>query len=185
VNPGKYRYGLNKKIAEDLILDSRIRTGLNVVALRICTVVGPLYSRPRSVVSILIRMPVLPASFSTTRVQFMHEDDFAEMIRKVLEDDDMEGLFNLAPDSCTVVGDVVPAARFRRFPCSVLKPVMWLLWNLRLANLQPAGFGYCLYPVVMDSSKLAGRLGYHFRYTSSEAFLSAREKNNLPPGARF
>ncbi|MDX9728408.1 MAG: hypothetical protein RBT50_04025 [Bacteroidales bacterium] len=34
-------------------------------------------------------------------------------------------------------------------------------------------------------NNITGRLGYHFRYTSSEAFLSAREKNNLPPGARF
>jgi len=184
VNPGRYRYGINKKLTEEILLSGNGNTGLQVVSLRICTVVGPLYSRPRSVVSILMRLPVLPASFRNTRIQFMHEEDFAEITEKVLEEN-IEGLYNMAPDSCTVVGDVVPAGRFRRFPCRILIPVMWLLWHLRLVNLQPAGFGYCLYPVVMDPTKLLRRFDYHFRYTSSEAFIATQKDNMIPASARF
>jgi hypothetical protein len=40
------------------------------------------------------------------------EEDFAEITGRVLEEN-ADGLFNMAPDSCTVVRDVVPAgARF-------------------------------------------------------------------------
>ncbi len=185
VNPGKYRYGINKKLNEQNILSGNGNECFSVTSLRICTVVGPHYYRPRSVVSILIRLPFLPSSFRNTRVQFMHEDDFTELIARVTEESDIDGLYNLGPDSCTVVGDVVPAGRFHNFPCQILKPLMWLLWNLHLVNLQPAGLGYCLYPVVMDTSRLAGRFNYHFRYTSTEAFLATCEKNSLPPGSRF
>jgi len=184
VNPGGYRYGINKKLTEEILFSGNGSTGLQVVSLRLCTVVGPLYSRPKSVVSILLRLPVLPASFRQTRLQFMHEEDFAEITGRII-DEDVEGLFNIAPGSCTVVEDVVPAGRFRHFPCRLLIPAMWLLWHLRLCNLQPAGFGYCLYPVVMDSTKLVRRFDYHFRYSSSEAFLAAQAGNMIPAGARF
>lgn len=184
VNPGGYRYGINKKLTEEMLFSGNGKADLQVVSLRLCTVVGPLYSRPGSVVSILLRLPVLPSSFRNTRLQFMHEEDFAEITGRMLEEN-VEGLFNMAPDSCTVVGDVVPPGRFRHFPCRLLIPVMWILWHLRLCNLQPAGFGYCLYPVVMDSTKLLRRFDYNFRYSSSEAFLDAKTCNMVPAGARF
>jgi nucleoside-diphosphate-sugar epimerase len=184
VKPGSYRYGINKKVTEEMMFSGNGSNGLQVVSLRLCTVVGPLYSRPRSAVSILLRLPVLPSSFRRTRLQFMHEEDFAEITGRVI-DENVDGLFNVAPGSCTVVGDVVPAGRFRHFPCRLLLPVMWLLWHLRLCNLQPAGFGYCLYPVVMDSTKLISRFDYHFRYSSSEAFLAVQARNMIPAGARF
>jgi nucleoside-diphosphate-sugar epimerase len=185
LRPGKYRYGINKRLVEQMLSPGNGNNQMRTVALRICTVVGPQYSKPKSVVSILLRLPFLPASFRHTRVQFLHEDDFTELIGLVLEDENIEGIFNLAPDSCTVVGDVVDAARFYRFPCSALQPVMWVLWNLRLLNLQPAGLGYCLYPVVLDPSRLVCRYNYRFRYTSTESFLLTKENNSLPAGARF
>jgi UDP-glucose 4-epimerase len=185
VNPGRYRYGINKKLTEEMLFSDNRKSDLRVISLRICTVVGPLYSRPHSVVSILMRLPVLPSSFRDTRVQFMHEEDFAELIARILKEKEMDGLFNLAPDSCTVVREVVPAGRFRRFPCRLLLPVMWLLWHLRIVNLQPAGLNYCLYPVVMDATRLAQMFDYHFRYTSSEAFLATLKRNRIPPGVKF
>lgn len=183
--PGKYRYGLNKRLVEQMLIRRDGTDNFRAVALRICTVVGPRYSKPKSVVSILIRMPVLPESFKRARVQFIHEEDFTRMIELVLEDRAIEGVFNLAPDSCTVVGDVVPPERFRRFPCSALKPVMWVLWNLRLINLQPAGLGYCLYPVILNPSKLAARYNYSFRHSSTESFVLTRETNRIPADAKF
>lgn len=185
VNPGRYRYGINKKLTEEMLFSANGISDLSVTALRICTVVGPLYSRPRSVVSILMRLPVLPASFRDTRVQFMHEEDFAELIVRILEEKEICGVYNLAPDSCTVVSEVVPEERFRRFPCRLLLPVMWLLWHLRVVNLQPAGLNYCLYPVVLDATRLAQRVDYHFRFTSSEAFLATVRKNRIPAGVKF
>jgi len=185
LNPGHYTYGLNKRLIEQMLFRVNGDHPMRTVSLRICTVVGPRYSRPKSVVSILLRLPFLPESFSRTSVQFLHEDDFNELLNLVLHDSEIEGVFNLAPDSCSVVGEIVPPARFHRFPCSAIKPVMWALWNLRMVNLQPAGLGFCLYPVVLDSKRLARRYDYRFRHSSTESFLLTKERNSLPPVARF
>ena len=185
LTPGNYTYGLNKRLVEQMLFRVNGNQQISAVSLRICTVVGPRYSKPKSVVSILLRLPLLPASFRKTSVQFLHEDDFSELLRLVLEDTEIEGIFNLAPDSCTVVGDIVPDSRFYRFPCSLLRPVMWILWNLRVVNLQPAGLGFCLYPVVLDSKRLARRYDYSFRYSSTDSFLLTKDRNSLPANARF
>ena len=185
VNPGKYRYGLNKKLIEQAWFSAPRREDLRVVSLRICTVVGPVYSKPRSVVSILIRMPWLPFSFRQKKVQFIHEEDFTALMREIISDNDIEGIYNLAADSYSVVGEVVPAKRYIRLPLSGLKPLMWLLWNLRILNLQPASLRYCLYPVLLDPSKLTERYGYSYRYSSSESFADTVRNNSLPSDAKF
>ncbi len=185
LKPGNYTYGLNKRLVEQMLFRENGSHPMRPVSLRICTVVGPRYSKPKSVVSILLRLPFLPASFRKTTVQFLHEDDFNELLSLVMDDADIEGVFNLAPDSCSVVSDIVPASRFHRFPCSVLRPVIWVLWNLRMVNLQPAGLGFCLYPVVLDSKRLTRRYDYCFRYSSTESFLLTKERNSLPANARF
>lgn len=185
INPGKYRYGINKKLIEQAWFSAGRRDDLRIVSLRICTVVGPFYSKPHSVVSILIRMPWLPFSFRQKKVQFIHEEDFAGLMREVISDDEIDGIYNLAADSCSVVGEVVPAKRYIRLPMSALKPLMWVLWNMRILNLQPVSLKYCLYPVIIDPSKLVKRYKYCFRYSSSESFAETVRNNKLPPDARF
>jgi len=185
VAPGRYRYGINKKLIEEALFSAERRADLHIVSLRICTVVGPAYFKARSVVSILIRMPYLPASFRRKKVQFMHEADFVTLMRKVMGDDEIEGIYNVAADSYSVVGEVVPGKKYVRFPLSGLKPVLWVLWNLRILNLQPASLRYCLYPVLLDPSRLAQRYGYSFRYSSSESFAETVLSNSLPADAKF
>ncbi len=185
VNPGKYRYGINKKLIEEALFSAMRREDLRLVSLRVCTVVGPVYSKPRTVVSILIRLSWLPFSFREKKVQFMHEEDFTGIMREIITDNEIDGIFNVAADSCSVVGDVVPAKRYIRLPLSGLKPVLWVLWSLRIVNLQPASLRYCLYPVLIDPSKLIKRYGLKFRYTSSESFAETVKNNRLPADSRF
>jgi nucleoside-diphosphate-sugar epimerase len=185
VNPGKYRYGINKKLIEQALFSAIRRDDLRIVSLRICTVVGPVYSKPRSVVSILIRMPWLPFSFRQKKVQFMHEEDFSGIMREIITDKEIEGIFNVAADSYSVVGEVVPAKRYIRLPLSGLKPLMWVLWNLRVVNLQPSSLRYCLYPVLIDPAKLIKRYEYKFRYTSSESFAETVKTNRIPAESKF
>lgn len=185
VNPGKYRYALNKKRIEEAFFSSDRRPDLQIISLRVCTVVGPVYYKSRTVVSLLIRMPYLPESFRHKRVQFMHEEDFVNIIRNVVCDSDIEGIFNLASDSFSVVGEVVRDKRYISIPLSGLKPILWVLWNLRILNLQPVSLKYCLYPVLLDPSKLARRYGYRFRHSSSESFTGTVDKNGFPADMRF
>ncbi|MRR22525.1 NAD-dependent epimerase/dehydratase family protein [bacterium] len=185
VDPGKYRYGINKKLIEEAYFSADRRADLQIVSLRICTVVGPAYFKTRSVVSILIRLPYLPSSFRKKKVQFMHEEDFVTLICMVMNDDEIEGIYNVAADSFSIVGEVVPAKKYIQFPVAGLKPVLWILWNLRILNLQPASLKYCLYPVLIDPTRLARRYGYNFRYSSSESFAETVRNNSLPPDSKF
>mgnify|MGYP000845362118 FL=1 len=108
VNPGKYRYGINKKLIEHDLFTFVKRKDLQVISLRICTVVGPEYCKPRSVVSILLCLPFLPGSFHDKKVQFLHESDFVNLIRRVADDPEIEGVYTLAADRCSVVGELLP-----------------------------------------------------------------------------
>jgi len=185
VNPGRYRYGINKHLVEQALFTAGRRADLQIVSLRICTVVGPMYAKPYSVVSLLIRLPFLPDSFRNKKVQFMHEEDFVSLMGEVVRDEEIEGIFNLACDTCSVVGEVVAGKKYIRISLIGLKPLLWMLWNFRLVNLQPVSLKYCLYPVLIDPSRIVKRYGYNFRYSSSESFVSTAGINCLPAGALF
>jgi nucleoside-diphosphate-sugar epimerase len=185
VNPGKYRYGLNKKLVEEAFFSAGKRDDLHIISLRICTVVGPLYSKPRSVVSLLIKVPYFPDSFREKRIQFMHEEDFVNIMREIIRDNEIEGIFNVAADSYSVVSEVVPGKKYFNFPVISLKPVLWVLWNLKLLNLQPTSLRYSLYPILIDPSKLVKRYRYKFKYSSSESFVITLKNNRLPADSKF
>ncbi len=185
VNPGKYRYGLNKKLIEHDLFTFMKRADLHVISLRICTVVGPEYCKPRSVVSILLTLPLLPGSFRDKKVQFLHEADFINLMRIVTEDPEIEGVYNLAADSCSVVGEMLPGKRYLDFPVQALKPMLWVLWSLRILNLQPCSLSYSLYPVLIDPSRLRSRYNYNYSYSSSEALSDTIRNNKLPAGTLF
>lgn len=180
LNPGRYRYGSNKKMIEELLFNNHRRSNLRVVSLRICTVIGPSYSKPGSVVSLLIRLPWFPRSFMENKIQFLHEEDFSGLFRCILEDGNIEGVYNLSSDSYSVIREITPEKKFISFPVGSIRPVLWILWHLRLLNLQPAGFRYTLYPVLLDPARLISRFGYRFRYSSSEAFHLTSQNNRLP-----
>ena len=185
VNPGKYRYGKNKSLIEEILFSADRRECMHPVSLRICTVVGPNYSKPKSIVSLLIRLPYLPRSFTGKKIQFIHEEDFLSLINKVIVDEEIEGIFNVATDSFAVLGDILSGKKYFNLSVVSLKPLIWLLWNLKILNLQPAGIKYCIYPVILDPSKLVSRYNYVFKFSSSESFACTVVNNSLPAGAKF
>lgn len=84
-----------------------------------------------------------------------------------------------------MVGEVVGDRRYISIPQSGLKSILWVLWNLRILNLQPVSLKYCLYPVIPDPSKLARRYEYGFRHSSSESFTGTVDNNLLPADMSF
>ena len=115
----------------------------------------------------------------------MHEEDFVNIMQKIISDNEIEGVCNFAADSYSVVNQVVPGKKYINFPVTSLKPLLWVLWNLRLLNLQPSSLRYSLYPVVPDPSKLVKRYGYDFKYSSSESFINTLKNNRLPADSKF
>ncbi len=185
LKPGKYRYGLNKKLIEEKITKATLRSDLQKVILRICTVVGPGYDKDRSVVSLLIKFPYMLKICKKNMMQFLHEDDMVHLINKVIDDPEIGGVYNIASDTAEKITDLVPTKKYINVPCWLLKAIFSILWNLKLLNLQPACVSYSVYPVVLDPSKVVQRYNYSFIYTTKEAFEETREKNMLNPNEKY
>ena len=170
LKPGRYRYAVNKKLIEQYFSDTRLREDLHLIILRICNVVGPSFNKPRSAVSMLIKLPYLPQFCSENKIQFLHEEDMNVLIKMILQDDQVKGIFNLATDSFSDVKELIPEKKYIGIPVFFIKCVLWFLWNLKMSNLQPASLNISIYPIILDPSKLISRYGYRFKYSSTEAF---------------
>ena len=183
--PKKYRYGINKKLVEHNYTNIPVREDLRIVVLRLCLVLGPTFDKPRSVVSLLIKLPALPKFIKEKKVQFIHSEDLVSLLELILEDKEINGIYNLAPDSYTVVKDIVPDKKYLGIPLFIFKGSLWVCWHLRILNLQPAAVSNTLYPTILDSSKIISRYGYKFKYSSKEAFEDTVVNNMIPADAWF
>jgi len=185
LRPGKYRYGLNKKIIEKSYHHASVRDNLQIISLRICTVVGPTFSKPRSVVSLIIKFPFLPGCCADNKIQFLHSDDMVSLFELILDDKVINGVFNLAPDSYAVVRELVPGKKFRSVPLSLITGFMWVLWNLKILNLQPAAVSNAVYPIIIDPSKIVSRYGYKFKFSAQKAFTDTIHNNQIPLNSKL
>jgi UDP-glucose 4-epimerase len=170
LRPGKYRYGLNKSLVEQMFSSTPVRKNLRILTLRLCTVTGPLYSSERNVINLLTRSPILPRFCMQNKIQLLHEEDFLSLMYKILLDDQIAGTYNMAPDSCSYIHDLAPDKKYLPLPVSCVSAVLWILWHLRLMNLQPVSINNGIYPIIPDPAKLMKRYGYAFKYTTAEVF---------------
>ncbi|HNQ36576.1 MAG: hypothetical protein KA780_09220 [Prolixibacteraceae bacterium] len=83
------------------------------------------------------------------------------------------------------VREIAPDLKFVWIPKWLVKSMLWVLWNLKLVNFQPAGLRDALYPIIIDPAKIMTRFRYNFRYSSREAFLSTCTTNLIPAGSLF
>lgn len=171
LRPGNYRYGIIKKTVESIYFGANTRKDLNIVSLRICSVVGPSFNKKRCAVSILINSKYLLEQWKENKVQFLHEDDFKYLISKILKDKNIHGKFNLAPDSYSEVNQLVSNKTYVKVPLSIILTLLWILWYLRIMNLRPASLQQSIYPIVLSPLKLISRYMYKFKYSSEEAFI--------------
>ena len=183
--PDNYRYGMNKKIVEDRFTNISVRNDLKVVILRLCLITGPIFDKPKSVVSILIKMPFLPRFTREMKLQFIHSEDMSALMELIMKDMEISGVYNLVPDSYALVGEIVPEKRFISLPFFLIKGFMWICWHLKITNIQPASVINSFYPTIVDSSKIISRYGYKFKYNSKEAFLDTKMNNRLPADVWF
>jgi UDP-glucose 4-epimerase len=185
LKPERYRDGINKKLIEKIYFGNQVREDLHIISLRICTVIGPTFDKPGSIVSLLIKFPYIPKFCMESRLQFLHSDDFVTLFGYVLDDEEIIGAYNLAPDDYVIVKNLVPWKKFIGFPLLMLRGILLILWNLRLLNLQPAAVKTSIYPMILDPAKIRERYSYRFKFSSAEAFMSTMNNNQLPPDCRF
>lgn len=185
LRPDKYRYGVNKKLIEDIYSQTHVRDDLRIVFCRICTVIGPTFNKPASVVSILLKLPWLPEFVRENKVQFLHTEDFVSLINLIISDGQIKGIYNIAPDSVAVAKDLVPGKKFIGIPIFVITIGLSILWHLKILNLEPAAIKASMYPILLDPAKIVSRYSYKFKFSSTEAFEDVKIHNMIPAGSKF
>ena len=170
LRPGKYRYGIIKKLVEESFCEASIREEFKIVCLRICSVIGPSFNKRKSAFSIFANSKIGLKQWKQNRVQFLHEDDMNSLITLILKDDQVNGIFNLAPNSYSPVNKLIPDKKYIYIPIPVVAVFMWICWNLRIMNLHPACLKHSIYPIILDPAKLISKYNYKFRYSTADAF---------------
>ena len=179
LQPGKLRYGLNKKIIEKIYSEALVREDLNINTVRVCTVVGPSFNKPASVVYILLKWSWLPEFCKDNKLQFLHTEDFISLMEHIINDDEIKGIHNISTDTYSVVKDLMPGKKYFKLPVFAVKGILAMLYNLRILNLQPSGINNSIYPMVLDPAKIVSRYNFKFRFTSDEAFAKAGINESL------
>lgn len=173
LRPGRYRYGLNKKLAEQMIFESQIRHDLQILCLRVSSVVGPSFAKRKSAVSTIINYPFLLKQWAHIKLQFLHEKDLSTLLEKIIQDPEISGIYNLAPDSYVTTGELAPDKKFIYVPFGIIVSLSKILWFLKIIKLPPASLKNSLYPIILDPAKLVKRYNFEFEFTSKEAFKEA------------
>jgi nucleoside-diphosphate-sugar epimerase len=127
----------------------------------------------------------MPRFTKETKLQFLHSEDMVALMELIMKDKEISGIYNLVPDSYTVVKDIVPDKRFVGIPLFMIKGFLWICWHLKIMNIQPVSVINSFYPTIVDSSKLISRYGYKFRYSSREAFKDTVVHNMIPANVWF
>jgi len=185
LNPGRYRYGIYKKEAEEKLLSFKKRAGLKLVIVRMCTAVGPDEHKKGGLVELVVKSPfLLKFNGKYCDVQFIHQYDLQRIVEMILRDKTIQGIYNLAPDSYCSIKDLVPDKRFINLPLIAAEIPALIAWHLRLSNIHPASIKLSAYGIIISPEKLIKRLNYKFKYSALSAFedsaacLFQTHKNN-------
>ena len=179
VRPGNYRYALNKKKIENVLNKYRESCNVKITILRVCTVVGPHYNKNGSAVSILIKFPFMLRISRFCEIQLLHQEDLLSMMDLVIDDPNVRGTYNIAPNDYATVQELVPDKPFYPVPLRLIKFIFGILWRTRMINLPPACINTTRYGIVADPSKFLQRYHYKIRFSTVEAFNDTVMNNQL------
>ena len=183
LRPNDYVYGKHKKTVEEACAEMPKREDMKLVIVRMCTAVGPTYYKPGSVISTFTKAPVaLAVDGVDMKVQWIYEDDVKALLYLILKDMEIEGTYNLVPDSFTSIAEMAHTQKkpIIYVPGFLLRAIFWVLWTLRLSNTSPPMARLMTYGIVASPKKLQERYSYVFSKTSLQAFVDTvdlRRKN--------
>ncbi len=175
--PRDYRYGIHKKKIEDMYSWFYKRDDLNLVVVRMCTAVGPLYHKKGGVVSILANSPLmLRLNNRYCELQFLHEDDLTALVELILHDTTVTGTFNLAPDSFATTKELASSKFHIPLPLWLARGIANVLWGIRIAPMMPSAMTLSTYGIVVDPAKIINRYKYKFKFSTLDAFTETVKK---------
>ena len=158
---------------------ARRRSDLAVSILRFANFLGPSVDSP---LSRYFHMPVVSTVLGfDPRLQFVHEDDGVEVLRRMAVEDH-PGCFNVAGD-----GVVLLSQALRRAGRPILRlpaPAVQTLGDLGrrvggLKGFSPELLRWLTYGRVLDTERLATELSWRPKYSSEEAFADFADAQGL------
>lgn len=170
-----FQYGWHKAEAERLFQRfAAERPEARLAVLRGCVVLGP--HADNFITRSFFQPVMLGVSGHDPPLQFVHEDDVAEVLLRVLSDE-VRGVLNLAAPGVLSYSEVARRAgrRLAWLPARLLAALTDITWRLRLQSQgTSAGLAFIRYPWVASGEKLQRELGYTFRYGTPEAVAAFR-----------
>lgn len=148
---------------------ARRRPDVTVSLLRFANFMGPGVDSP---LTRYFAQPVVPTVFGfDPRLQFVHEDDAVEVLRRMATEDH-PGTFNVAGAGVLLLSQC--ARRAGRFTLPMLSPVFSVLGDAArragLVDFSPEQLRLMSHGRVVDCAKLMAELGWRPKFTTAAAF---------------
>lgn len=160
---------------------ARRRPDVSVSLLRFANFMGPGVDSP---LTRYFTQPVLPTVFGfDARLQFVHEDDAVEVLRRMAVDDH-PGTFNVAGAGVLLLSQCARRAGVPTFP--LLSPAFRLLGEAArsagFVDFSPEQLQLMSHGRAVDSSRLAAELGWKPKFTTAAAYDDFLRSRGLPGG---
>jgi UDP-glucose 4-epimerase len=172
------QYSLEKREAEGLCQRfAADRAGTLLQIARPCIVGGP------NVSNFIFRSMDKPVSFRATgkdpTVQFVHEDDCAAALAKIVESK-APGAFNIAADGGLHLSEAYRrlGARVAALPLHALLGLAGMGWRrqwTKVTESPPDFVMFVAHPWLVSNRRLKEELGFHFRYTPEEVLQQFKD----------
>ena len=175
----QFQYATDKQEIENrLAIFASEHPEISVSWSRPCLIGGPNIDNYMS--RFLFGLPImaLPGG-NDTPLQFVHEDDVAKAIVKIIESD-QSGPFNIGPDDASPLSFIATRSgrRFFRVPYWLCYGLHALAWHTRfpIHESPPALLEFARYPWVVNSNRLVEEIGFQFQYSSDQTLDIMIEK---------
>ena len=157
---------------------ARRRPDVAVTMFRFANFIGPHVDTP---FASYFGLPVVPTVLGhDARLQFVHEDDGLEVIRRATVED-RPGTYNVAGDGVLMLSQALRVAGKAALP--VPTPAVGLVgsWLRRagLADFSPEQIRFLTYGRALDCTKLRDRYGFTPTYSTHDAFVEFVHERGL------
>jgi UDP-glucose 4-epimerase len=156
----------------------RRRPDVSLSILRFTNFVGPTIDTP---LTRYFSLPVVPTVFGfDPRIQFCHEDDAVEVLRRATVED-KTGIYNVGGSGVLLLSQAIRRAGRASFP--VLEPLVSVVGQgfrrAGLVDFSPEQMRFLEHGRVADTTRLRETFGYAPRWTSRAAFDDFVRARNL------
>jgi UDP-glucose 4-epimerase len=165
----RHGFGRDAGEVEDYVRSfERRRPEVAVTVLRLANQVGPTVDNP---LTRYFELPVCPTVFGfDPRLQFLHEEDTAEVLVRATLGPVARGTFNVAGDGVVLLSQAIRVAG--KAPLPIPEPLVNRVAELvgRTVDCSPEQVRFLQYGRVADTTAARRRLGFAPKWTSLRAF---------------